>query len=190
MTNSTPAQPATDLPLTTTPRGTTERRVLGALTLAAGAALLLSACGSIGEAVAENRAGHTKTYEFATGEAGKAEGVLPDWVPDSATDVREVVRTTGDERILSMTADLGALPASCTAVSSEHPLEPRPERGDLTADDYRTAATLEASWWESGTEQGATAMCGKWWVGAQDGRLYGFAPELTVVEIEDQPDPA
>ncbi|WP_353709376.1 hypothetical protein ABRQ22_09775 [Cellulosimicrobium sp. ES-005] len=190
MTNRTPAQPATDLPLTTTPRGTTERRLLGALTLAAGAALLLSACGSIGEAVAENRAGHTKTYEFATGEAGKADGVLPDWVPDSATDVREVVRTTGDERILSMTADLGALPASCTAVSSEHPLEPRPERGDLTADDYRTAATLEAAWWEAGTEQGATAMCGKWWVGAQDGRLYGFAPELKVVTIEEQPDRA
>ncbi|MCR1981881.1 hypothetical protein NSA53_06435 [Cellulosimicrobium cellulans] len=190
MTNRTANQPAADLPLTTTPRGTAERRMLGALTVAAGAALLLSACGSIGEAVAENRAGHTTTYEFATGKAGKAEAVLPDWVPDSATDVREVVRTTGDERILTMTADPGALPASCTPVSADHPLEPRPEHGELDAIDYRTAATLEASWWEEGTEQSATVMCGKWWVGSHDGALFGFTPELKVVEVEDQPDPA
>jgi len=104
--------------------------------------------------------------------------------------VREVVRTTGDERILTMTADLGALPASCTPVSARHPLEPRPERGELTAADYRTTATLEASWWDEGTEQSATAMCGTWWVGSRDGALFGFTPELKAVEIEDQPDPA
>lgn len=47
-----------------------------------------------------------------------------------------------------------------------------------------------SAWWEGGTEQSATMMCGTWWVGSHDGALFGFAPELKVVEVEEQPDPS
>lgn len=102
---NTAPQQTDHLPLTSTATGTPERRFLGALTLAAGLALTLGACGSLAEGLAERDAGHTKALEYATGAEGKAAEALADWVPDDAQDVRVVFRTTGDERIVAMQAD-------------------------------------------------------------------------------------
>jgi chitodextrinase len=176
-----------DLPATTTPPH--RYRGLGVLALAAGVVVSVTACGSLAASLAERSDGHTKAFEYATGAQGKADDALPSWVPDDAADVRGVFRTTGDEAILTMTADEADLPA-CDAVTATAPLAPRPERGDLRPEDYRTDSTLKASWWTAGQEGEATRMCGAWWVGAQDGEIFAFTPELTAVEIEDQPDPA
>lgn len=184
-TTSSPAPD--DRPATTTPPD--RYRGLGALALAAGVVLTVTACGSLAASLSERGDGHTKAFAYTTGAQGKADDALPDWVPDGAEDVRGVFRTTGDEAILTMTADEGDLPA-CDVVTAEEPLGPRPQRGDLRPEDYRTEATLKASWWTAGQEREATRMCGAWWVGTHDGEVFAFTPELRVVEIEDQPDHA
>ena len=42
---------------------------------------------------------------------------MPDWVPDGATEIKEVQRTTGHERIFTLTLD-GPLPDSCLPVTT------------------------------------------------------------------------
>lgn len=165
-------------------------RGVGVLAVVAAVAVTTSACGAIKEAMNERHAGHTKAFTYDTGADGKADEGLPTWVPDEATDIRGVFRTTGDEMILTMDVDQGALPDTCTPVDDAHPLVAQPDRGDLTADDYRTDATLQASWWTPGQEQDATLLCDGWWVGTRDGALFAFTPELKAIKIEDQPDAA
>jgi hypothetical protein len=170
------------LPLTSTPPGTPERRLLGALALAAAAALTLSACAGItglGDRASRDQA--TATYE--TGASGKSHDRLPAWVPDDATAVRQSSRPGGDEQILTMRAAATDLPATCTAVSAENPLAPHPEDGSA-ASDYRTVSTLRADWWPVEVEQGATVMCGRWWITTgDDGLLYAFTPERRTVPV-------
>ncbi|MFC8599548.1 hypothetical protein [Isoptericola sp. NPDC057191] len=164
-------------------------RGVGALAVAAVVAVTTSACGAITEALQDRNAGHTKEFSYDSGASGKAADVLPAWVPDDASDVRGVFRTTGDEVILTMDADLADLPAACSAVDADHPLVAVPARDGLTVEDYRVDSTLRATWWTTGQEQEATRLCDAWWVGAQDGALFAFTPELKAVKIEDQPDP-
>ncbi|MFF2452480.1 hypothetical protein [Isoptericola sp. NPDC058082] len=165
-------------------------RGVGVLALASVVAVTTTACGAITEALSERGSGHTKAFAYDSGADGKADEGLPSWVPDDASDVQGVFRTTGDEVILTMDADVTSLPSDCTSVDADHPLVAKPARGTLTADDYRTGSTLEADWWATGQEQDATLQCGGWWVGTQDGDLFAFTPELKAVQIEDQPDPA
>ncbi|CAM3443746.1 hypothetical protein [Isoptericola cucumis] len=186
----TEISPTDDRPLTTTDLRTPQRRLLGILAVAAGVVVTTTACAGLTESLAERADGHTKTFEYSSGAAGKDAEVLPAWAPDDATDVRGVFRTTGDEVILSMSADLDDLPAGCEAVSAKNPLAARPDRGTLEPEDYRDASTLEAGWWTAGQEQSATLMCGRWWVGEQDGTVFAFTPELKQVEVEEQPDAA
>ena len=131
---------------------------------------------------------HIKAWDFDTAAEGLSDGILADWAPASATDIHIVQRTTGEERIVTMTADIDDLPNSCVPVSAEHPLEPRPERENSDPANYRTASTIKAEWWTSGQEQEATMTCGKWWIGQDDDQLWAFTPELTMVAIEEQAD--
>jgi hypothetical protein len=167
-------------PLTSTPPRTPERRLLGALSLAAAAVLTLSACGG---AVADvlGRQPDPRAATFATGADGKAAETLPAWVPDGATDVRVKQRPGGDEQIVTMRAGLTDLPADCVPVSAERPLAPHPAEGDPT--DFRSVSTLTADWWPAEVEQAATVMCGAWWVGERDGVLYAFTPERRTVPV-------
>jgi hypothetical protein len=167
-------------PLTSTPAGTPERRMLGVLALAAGAVLVLSACGGP-VAQALGRPSPDQGATFATGVEAEDAGALPEWVPDEAQDVRLAARPGGAERIVSMRATLADLPGTCVAVSAEQPLGPRPADGDPA--DYRTVSTLRAAWWPEEQEQQATVMCGAWWVGEQDGTLYAFTPERRTVPV-------
>ncbi|SKC60377.1 hypothetical protein [Krasilnikoviella flava] len=175
---------------TVTTSATRRYRGVGALALVAAVAVSTSACGAITEAMKDRSSGHTKAFSYDSGADGKADEGLPSWVPDGASDVRGVFRTTGDEMILTMDADVTSLPAGCTSVDADHPLVAAPTRGTLSADDYRTDSTLEASWWTTGQEQDASLQCGGWWVGTRNGALFAFTPELKAVKIEDQPDPA
>lgn len=136
------------------------------------------------------RGHHPGTERAERGKDGKDDERLPAWVPDRASDVRGVFRTTGDEVILTMDADVADLPADCRSVDADHPLAPEPTRDGMTPEDYREEATLKAGWWTPGQEQDATLVCDGWWVGQADGALFAFTPELTAVKIEDQPDPA
>ncbi|MEL7978049.1 hypothetical protein AAG589_19440 [Isoptericola sp. F-RaC21] len=165
-------------------------RGVGVLALASVVAVTTTACGAISEALQDRSSGHTKAFTYDSGADGKADEGLPSWVSDDASDVRGVFRTTGDEVILTMDADVASLPSDCTSVDADHPLVAEPARGTLTADDYRTGSTLKASWWTAGQEQDATLQCDGWWVGTKDGALFAFTPELKAVKIEDQLDPA
>ncbi|MFJ2300352.1 hypothetical protein [Oerskovia paurometabola] len=132
---------------TTSPSLARRSRTLAVVALGGLAALALSACGGLSESLSERNDGHTKTYAFDTGKEGKADEVVPAWVPDDAATVQGIFRTTGTERLLTYRGSLDGLPADCTTVSAENPLTPQPER-------------------------------------------EGFTPELTRVEIEEQPTPA
>lgn len=166
------------------------RRRIAAASLGLGLTVTLTACGSFQEGLSERAAGHTKTYSFDTGKQGKADKVLPDWVPDDATEVQEVIRTTGSERILTMRSSVDALPDTCEVVDADTPLEPRPEYTTEASKDFRSDSTLKATWWSKGQEAQSTHMCGAWWVGEKDGSLFAFKPERVNTEIEEQPDPS
>lgn len=151
------------------------------------AALALTGCGALG---IESTYDKSASHDFATGAEGKEKNVLPAWVPDSATNVKEVVRTTGNERILRMD-HAGELPRGCVAVAhtgkptvaelaegleSEDPA-PMQEIAERVDSQYQTPL-LAADWWPTGQENLTTHLCGKWWVARGAGSLTGYAPEL------------
>lgn len=108
------------------------------------------------------------------------------WTPDTATGIHILQRTTGEERIVTMTADIAELPAECVPVSEENPLQPRPERRESDPADYRTTSTISASWWQAGQEAEATMICGTWWVGQDGTDLWAFTPELEAASLDEQ----
>ncbi|WP_218714240.1 hypothetical protein [Arthrobacter sp. BF1] len=152
------------------------RKTSTAIVLALGTALLLSACDT-GINGTENDKQETKSFATATDGAG----VLPSWIPEKATDIKEVLRTTGSERIITMKNV--TLPNSCKAIpAGQKPAPADDEESKFKADDYSTgAATLKADWWPEGTEQKATSICGKWWVTINGESTYAYSPELKTV---------
>ncbi|MBV1780553.1 YgdI/YgdR family lipoprotein [Paeniglutamicibacter sp. ABSL32-1] len=175
--------------LTAHPRPSTSIRpkalLLASATILAG--LALSGCSALGiESTYDKSTGH----EFATGAEGKEQQVLPAWVPDEATNIKEIVRTTGNERILRMD-HAGALPPGCVAIAEtgkptmaelaeglelEDPA-PMQEIAGRVESQYQTPL-LSADWWPTGQENLTTHLCGKWWVSRDDSSLTAYAPEL------------
>ncbi|AJT42460.1 hypothetical protein [Psychromicrobium lacuslunae] len=152
------------------------KRTAAVIALAASSILLLSACNA-GVNGNENDKQETKT--FATAKDGA--GVLPSWIPDGATDIKEVLRTTGSERIISMKNV--KLPASCQALpAGQKPTPADDTDSNVKAADFVTdGATLKAAWWPNGTEQKAKSRCGKWWVTVDGDTTFAFSPELKTV---------
>lgn len=151
------------------------------------AALVLAGCSSLG---IESTYDKSASHEFSTGAEGKEQKVLPAWVPDEATNIKEVVRTTGNERILRMDHP-GALPRSCVAIAEtgmptvaelaeglelEGPA-PMQEIAGRVDSQYQTPL-LAADWWPTGQENLTTHLCGKWWVARDAGGITAYAPEL------------
>ncbi|MFD9895682.1 hypothetical protein ACFWY9_40595 [Amycolatopsis sp. NPDC059027] len=146
-------------------RNTKLRRVATVM-IAGGAAALsvttLAGC-ALSEAVTEASNGHVKSVDYATGAAGKADAnvKLPDWVPDTAKSVTEVIRTTGSERLLRFTLDDPASLSTCA-----------PGKPDAKP------ATLTADWWPSGQEGRTDRVCATaWHVLVQGNTVYAYAPE-------------
>lgn len=152
------------------------KRTAAVVALAASTALLLSACNP-GVNGNENDKQETKT--FATAKDGA--GVLPSWIPEQATEIKEVLRTTGSERIITMKNV--KLPASCKAIpAGQKPAPADDTESDIKASAYTTSgATLKADWWPSGTEQKASSLCGKWWVTVDGATTFAYSPELKTV---------
>lgn len=166
-------------PLTSTPAGTPERRLLAVTAAAAGVVLTLTACaGPFADALGGAR-DTVATYRSV--QEARGDDALPDWLPADAADIRVKSRPGGAERIVRMEASLDALPDGCVPVSPEQPLAPRPV--DAEPSDYRSVSTLHADWWPVEQEQTATMMCGAWWVGEHDGELYAFTPERRTVPV-------
>lgn len=153
---------------------------------AALAALALTGCGSIDLG---SKFDKSVTHEFDTGAVGKEQEVLPRWVPDSATNIKEVVRSTGNERIIRMSYS-GALPDNCQALKDQGAPSPteliaalRTENASTTTDHAETVKQqyqtplLTADWWTTGQEAKTTHLCGKWWVSQEDGTLNAYTPE-------------
>lgn len=169
-------------PLTSTPAGTAERRLLGVTAVAAGVVLVVSACaGPVADAFGGQPDDTASTYP--TGTAAKQSAHLPDWVPDDAADVRVKTRPGGSERIVTMRADVASLPTDCVPVSAERPLAPHPVGEGADPADFRSVSTLRADWWPVEQEQAATLICGEWWVGEHEGSLYAFTPERRTVPV-------
>lgn len=137
-------------------------KITAAVLAAATAMVTLSACG-LKEGLTEKANGHVKTVGYATGAEGKRDedARLPEWVPDGATSVTEVIRTTGSERLLRFTG--GTLPAVC--VPGAAATQP---------------ATLSAQWWPQGQESRTDKVCGEWHVLVQGADVYAFKPETLV----------
>lgn len=150
------------------------------------AALALSGCSALG---IESKYDKRTSHDFTTGAEGKEKGTLPLWVPDEASDIKEMVRTTGNERILRLNYS-GALPETCTKITvagkpSVNELtaglnheEPRDAKGlaAVVQQQYQIPL-LSADWWPTGQESRATHLCGKWWVSTVAEKVYAFAPE-------------
>ncbi|WP_037304696.1 hypothetical protein [Amycolatopsis orientalis] len=133
-----------------------------AILAAATATVALTGCG-LKEGLTEKANGHVKTVGYTTGAEGKRDkdARLPEWVPDEAASITEVIRTTGSERLLRFTG--GNLPAICA---------PGPAATQ--------AATLVAHWWPKGQESRTDKVCGEWHVLVQGGDVYAFKPETLV----------
>jgi hypothetical protein len=126
------------------------------------AVVALAGCG-LSDAVTEKSNGHVKTVDYTNGKEGKdnKEARLPDWVPDQATSVSEVIRTTGSERILRFTAADTGLPATCVPGAAA-----------------KTAATLTTDWWPHGQEGKTDQICDDdWHVYVDADTVYAFKPE-------------
>ncbi|RSN16523.1 hypothetical protein DMC63_23680 [Streptomyces sp. WAC 05977] len=137
-------------------------KITAAVLAAATATVALSGCG-LKEGLTEKANGHVKTVGYTTGAEGKrdADARLPEWVPDGATSITEVIRTTGSERLLKFTG--GTLPSVCVP-------------GAAAAQ----AATLAAQWWPVGQESRTDKVCGEWHVLVQGADVYAFKPETLV----------
>ncbi|WP_410603095.1 hypothetical protein [Amycolatopsis sp. lyj-90] len=137
-------------------------KITAAVLAAATATVALTGCG-LKEGLTEKANGHVKTVGYPNGVEGKRDkdARVPDWVPDRAMSITEVIRTTGSERILRFVG--GELPSTCV---------PGPAATQ--------AATLAAPWWPQGQESRTDKVCGEWHVLVQDGDVYAFKPETLV----------
>ncbi|MBB4687765.1 hypothetical protein [Amycolatopsis jiangsuensis] len=135
------------------------RVAAGVLTMAAVAAV--SACG-VEDAVVEHGNGHVKAVSHQSGIDGKndAEAKLPDWVPDGAQQVEELIRTTGAERLLKYSPAGTTLPAVCKPGTAE----PKPP-------------TLTADWWPAGEHLRTDQLCDGWHVAVERDAVYAYRVE-------------
>ncbi|MFJ6417981.1 hypothetical protein [Paeniglutamicibacter sp. NPDC091659] len=168
------------------PAASNRRKMLGLASTTVLAGLAMTGCSALG---IESKYDKTSSYEFATGSEGKEKDVVPAWAPDQATELKEVQRTTGNERILRMKY-AGSLPESCIALgtagkptaeelASGLKAEPGVKPEDIAgvvAMQYQTPL-LSAEWWQTGKENQSTHLCGKWWISQESGVLYAFSPE-------------
>lgn len=127
----------------------------------------------------------SKEHQVASGAEGKEAELLADWVPDDASDVYIMQRTTGSERLLTFEYS-GDVPEECLPIETtgdptEEALEEAYATDARTADDavdtWSTVPTLEADWWPEGQEAQTTHLCGRWWVSQDGGTFYGFGAE-------------
>lgn len=80
-------------------------RTAAVIAASAGAALLATSCSGTFDKFDESKA-YKKTETFSFAQASNGIDTLPSWVPAGATGIDEVIRTTGNERILRMTANI------------------------------------------------------------------------------------
>ncbi|XGU18672.1 hypothetical protein ACETU7_24100 [Rhodococcus sp. 3Y1] len=100
----------------------------------------MTSCSGTFEKFDDSKA-YKKTETFSFAQASNGIDTLPSWVPAGATGIDEVIRTTGNERILRMTANIAEIDHnSCIARPT---VETRP-------------ASLSAQWWPTGVEKGSS----------------------------------
>lgn len=141
---------------------------------AVGLLVTLAGCGSIGDSLAERGNGHTKQYTYDRAHQGKEVGVLPSWLPGSATHVKEVIRTTGNERIVTATVGPHSSPKKCAV-----------KKGDSAPESF-DQSTLKASWWKHRSAKQASITCGKWSIAVKGDKVFAFVPESPKVKVEEQ----
>jgi len=146
-------------------------RTVAVIAASAGAALLATSCSGTFDKFDDSKA-YKKTETFSFARTSNGIDTLPSWVPAGATGIDEVIRTTGNERILRMTANIAEIDHNvCTALPA---VEARP-------------ASLSAQWWPVGVEKSSSFQCGDWYVGQTDSFVYGYRPE-TLGFVIDQLD--
>ncbi|MFE0174587.1 hypothetical protein ACFWZ2_19900 [Streptomyces sp. NPDC059002] len=138
------------------PRPNLRRRAARTMLCAVGAAALavsLSACSGSTNPFDD----HKEKASYKDGAAAKsARKSVPRWLPDDASDIKYVMSTTGDDRIISFRTPDGKFPAQC--VKGEPQGKPR-----LTAD-----------WFPSDVAKKADMNCGTWSGARIDGALYAW----------------
>ncbi|WP_033292903.1 hypothetical protein [Amycolatopsis jejuensis] len=121
----------------------------------------VSACG-LGQGLKESSNGHVKAVAYDTGRKGKADtdARLPPWVPDDAQAVKELIRTTGSERILRYQPGATGLPETCKSGVAE-----------------AKPPTLSAEWWPSGEHRRTDKVCDGWHVAVESDAVYAYRAE-------------
>ncbi|PWD49668.1 hypothetical protein C8046_02025 [Serinibacter arcticus] len=171
------------MPTNTSPR--VRPTALGALVVAASA---LTGCGWAGDIADGLDPSNSKEHHVESGAEGKETGLLAGWIPDDASDVSVMQRTTGSERLLTFRHS-GRVPAECLPIESAgSPTTAELEEAYATdlrtqewpVQDWTTVPTLEADWWPAGQETRTTHLCGRWWVSQEAETFYGFAASQRV----------
>ncbi|MFF3641049.1 hypothetical protein [Streptomyces sp. NPDC002564] len=100
---------------------------------------------------------HEEKASYGEGAAAKsARASVPRWLPDDASDIKYVMSTTGDDRIIRFRTPDGTFPAACKPGKAQG--EPR----------------LKADWFPSDLASKADTNCGTWSGAAVDGVLYAW----------------
>lgn len=145
----------------------------------------LTGCGFAEDIADSLDSSNSKEHHVDTGAEGKESELLAAWVPDDASDVSVMQRTTGSERLLTFTYD-GDMPADCLAIETTGSPTTQELRDAYATDlrtaesdveDWTTTPTLEADWWPEGQEDSTTHLCARWWVSASDDTFYAFAAD-------------
>ncbi|MGO2052942.1 MULTISPECIES: hypothetical protein [unclassified Glutamicibacter] len=165
-----------------------KKNLVPLIALAIPTTLLLTGCDV--SQLTEDKYEQSASKTAKTSAEGVASGLLPSWAPNGGTDVRLEQRSTGHERIFTMDYS-GELPSGkCEPLANTGvPSAKELEKGyaadsrtkDMAPEDFVTYRTLEADWWPAGAELQSTALCGRWWVHQDAGKLYAFAPDVASV---------
>ncbi|MFJ8675013.1 hypothetical protein [Streptomyces sp. NPDC093589] len=158
---STPivSAPAASPPATFPVRSLVRSLAFAAVAIAAG--LTLSGCSGSGSTNPFDD--HEERSEYSTGaEAKKDRASMPRWLPDDAQDIKYVLSTTGDDRLLAATFHAGKLPGGCATGTGQG-------KPKLTAD-----------WLPEKLASKADTRCGTWSGATVDGTFYAWQDHAVV----------
>ncbi|MEU6824119.1 hypothetical protein ABZ921_26105 [Streptomyces atriruber] len=145
------------MPRTTHRPNTRRPRAARATLCALGAAALAAALTACGSGSSNPFDDHQEKSSYKDGAAAKSDRKsVPRWLPDDATDIKYVMSTTGDDRIIKFKTPDGTFPEQC--VKGEPQGKPR----------------LKADWFPSDVASKADTNCGTWSGARVDGTLYAW----------------
>ncbi|MFH8571772.1 hypothetical protein [Streptomyces sp. NPDC017993] len=127
---------------------------------------------------------HEERSEYGSGAAAKKDRAsMPSWLPDDAKDIRYVLSTTGDDRLIAATFKDGRLPDGCTTGKGEGPGQGKGEGKAGAEDDPakpQGKPKLKADWFPKDLRAKADTRCGTWSGAMAEGTFYAWQDDDVV----------